>query len=126
MTGYTERTDESYSISVNPFFVFFTIFLMPYFLFFLLMMFITGLMDPILIVNVIIKKSSLDFIKVWVIGSFVLSVIGTIYISGINVKVYVKEKFSRPKISGGTIHKEGQGQEKRSLNRHQNRKAGII
>ena len=69
MTDSLQMQHDDSTLYVNPFIVFFTIFLMPYLLFFLLMMAITGLVEPMLILDAIIKKSSMDFIKVWVIGS---------------------------------------------------------
>ncbi|RLA72740.1 MAG: hypothetical protein DRG24_02085 [Epsilonproteobacteria bacterium] len=107
MTNSAQITHDDSFLAVNPFIIFFTIFLMPYILFFLLMMAITGLVEPMLIVDAIIKKSSTDFIKVWVIGSFVLSIFTTLYLSGINVKQYVQNTMGRrPKLSGGSHQKE--------------------
>ena len=95
MTNSVHMTHDDSTVAVNPFVIFITIFVMPYALFFLLMMALTGLAEPMLIVDAIIKKSSIDFVKVWVIGSFILSIIMTLYLSGMSVTQYVYGTFQR-------------------------------
>ena len=97
----------SETVYVNPFLVFFTIFILPYLIFFLLMMFVTGYMDPTLILESVIEKRGVEFIKIWIIGSFAISVIATLLISGAGITRIIKRGSSRnTSFTGGSIEIE--------------------
>ena len=92
------------AVYVNPFLVFFTIFILPYLIFFILMMFVTGYTDPTLILESIIEKRGVEFIKIWVIGSFAMSIIATVLISGAGITNIIKKGNKKTKaFAGGSI-----------------------
>ncbi len=73
-------------IELNPIIVFTTLFVAPYVLFFLLLMLITGQTDPQLLLYSVLTESDTAVIKTWVIGSFILAVLGTLWFSGVQTK----------------------------------------
>ena len=99
MTGAVRTVQNDIVVSVNPFLMFIMIFLVPYLLFFLLIMSVTGLVEPLLILETIIQKSSLDFVKIWVIGSFILSLLATLYLSGNSATHYLLSALHQRKHS---------------------------
>ncbi|OQX57496.1 MAG: hypothetical protein B5M52_07290 [Helicobacteraceae bacterium 4484_230] len=97
-------TQNSEAVYVNPFLVFFTIFILPYLIFFALMVFVTGYTDPTLILESVIEKRGVEFIKIWIIGSFVMSVIATILISWAGITHIIKKGSKKTAaFSGGSV-----------------------
>jgi hypothetical protein len=94
-------TQSGEAVYVNPFLVFFTIFILPYLIFFALMMFVTGYTDPALILESVIEKRGAEFIKIWIIGSFVMSVIATVLISGAGITHMIKNGSKKTTAFGG-------------------------
>lgn len=98
-----------------PIAIFFALLVGPYILFLILLMLLTGHTDIALLYNSIMQESNDVLIKGWVIGTFVLAILGTFYITSQQTKQLIKlqrqqareAKFNatRDRHSGFTIEK---------------------
>ncbi len=92
-------------VDINPFYTFILLFITPYVLFFAILMLITGQTDIELLYYSVMNESDTAVIKAWVIGSFVLSVLGTLFFSGYRTTDYIARRIraGREEISGGSV-----------------------
>ena len=79
-------------VTINPFYTFLLLFVTPYVLFFAMLMLITGQTDIQLLYYSVINESDTAVVKAWVIGSFVLSVLGTLFFSGYRTTDYLARR----------------------------------
>ncbi len=86
---------EEEGVDVNIFVVFLLLFVTPYILFYTLLVLITGEADLIMLYEAVNSESNMAFIKTWIIGSFILSFIGSMLISGAKIGKSVKKRVSR-------------------------------
>lgn len=110
-----ETKEKSMEKPYLPVVLFFTLLIGPYLLFFLLLMLLTGNTDFILLYESIMQESNAVLLKTWIIGSFVLAILGTFYITTQQTKQLLKlqrqqareAKFNatRNKHAGFTIEK---------------------
>ena len=93
--GTNEYDGISDEININPLYIFLLLFITPYLLFFLMLMLITGQSDIELLYLSVMNESNMTVIKAWVIGSFVLSVAGTLFFSSYRTTDYVVRRFQK-------------------------------
>lgn len=112
MTGGTKHSAESSGsvVTINPVLLFIIIFVSPYFLFMLTMMAVTGRTDIMLIYEAVAAHSDTVYFKAWIIGSFALAILGTLFFSGRRTKQYIVEQIEtkqvREKLQGGSVDKK--------------------
>ena len=102
-TEYDGTTDE---LDINPVYTFLLLFVTPYVLFFLMLMLITGQSDIELLYLSVMNESNTTILKAWVIGSFVLSITGTLFFSGYRTTDYIVrrlQKNANPAQSGSVL-----------------------
>ena len=91
-------------VSINPFYTFLLLFVTPYIVFFLLLMLVTGQTDIELLYTSVINESNAAILKAWVIGSFVLSMIGSLFFSGYRTTDYIARRLRANKpMEGGSV-----------------------
>lgn len=95
----TNVTEEEVN-SLNPLFVFLALFIVPYLLFIALLMLMTGETDVNFLIESIMKDNNAVLAKTWVIGSFILSIIGTVVISGVGAKRYIDDQSTSDRKRG--------------------------
>ncbi|GEM_PF-2805109 len=95
-TGYRETIEEDDGVDINPFLVFVLLFVSPYLLFYLLLALVTGQTDPQLLYFSVVNESNAALVKAWVIGTFVLSLLGTLWFSAKQTTQYLETRFSSP------------------------------
>jgi hypothetical protein len=83
-------------VRFNPFLVFVFFLTAPYLLFFLLLMLITGQFDVVLLAEAVWERDWDAYMKTWVIGTFVLSVLSALFVSGYRTERYLVQHFSHP------------------------------
>jgi len=96
MKGTAESHDDpSDYVELNPFVVFLILFIVPYLLFFGLLMLVTGQTDAMLLYASVVNESNDALIKAWVIGTFALSVVGTLWFSGVQTKQLIQSHLKK-------------------------------
>ncbi len=105
VTNHDYYDDPADLIELNPIIVFTTLLVAPYLFFFLLLMFITGQTDPQLLLYSVLTESDTAVIKTWVIGSFILAVLGTLWFSGVQTKRIVFRLLVADKEPAALPHK---------------------
>jgi hypothetical protein len=83
-------------VRFNPILVFFFFLTAPYFFFFLLLMLVTGQFDIVLLAEAVWQRDWDAYMKTWVIGTFVLSVLSALFVSGYRTERYLVQHFSHP------------------------------
>ncbi len=81
-------------VNVNPFAIFLLLFITPYLLFYALLVLITGEVSLAILYNAVSSEDNTALLKTWIIGSFLLSIVGTAVISGASISRSIKRKIS--------------------------------
>lgn len=94
-------------VSVNPLKVFFLILTLPYALFLGVLMLLTGETNPFTIFNAVVTESNSVYFKSWVIGTFALAMVGTMFVSmrktGKIINDKLIEKKEEKRVGGGSV-----------------------
>lgn len=77
------------TVSFNPFLLFVLLLITPYLLFFSLLMLVTGELNLSLLAESVWQGEWSVYMKTWVIGSFVLSVLGALFFGGYRTERYL-------------------------------------
>jgi hypothetical protein len=105
---YEPTPQSQEDVSINPVTTFLFLLITPYILFFALLMLLTGQYDLPLLYTSVIQVSGTAYVKAWIIGSFLLAVIGTVVLSGYRTKTYVIERmaYKRPRNTPFKLQKD--------------------
>lgn len=97
-------------VTFNPVVLFLLIFITPYILFVVTVMAVTGRTDIMLIYESVIANSDSVYFKAWMIGTFVLAILGSLFFSGRRTKQYLVEQFDEKRsataVQGGSVETE--------------------
>ena len=98
------RVHSGESVEVNPLTMFVLLLVMPYLLFFGLLMLLTGQTDIVLLFDSVVRESQTVYMKAWIIGTFILSVLGALWVSGYRTTNFITQRITGSrKRRGGSV-----------------------